>query len=391
MSGIYIHIPFCKQACFYCNFHFSTSVAQKSDMLAAMHQELRMHAHPEAGALPMAVPHSELIETVYFGGGTPSILSAQELGDLALAIKSNYHVSSEAEWTLEANPDDMTPEKLAGWGQIGINRLSIGIQSFNDDNLRWMHRAHDGTQAYKSIEMTSEAGFRNYSVDLIFGLPGLSDDQWRRNIDMVVRSAAPHIACYALTVEPRTPLEKMIRVGKKEDVDEDTQARQFHILIEELEAAGYEHYEISNFALPGFRSRHNSSYWQQKRYLGIGPSAHSFDGRNRYWNIANNALYIKAIREGRPFFEMERLTTTQQINEYIMTSLRTAEGMDLAWVTEHFGTAVTAQVQGRLNDLRSDWYELSDGCLRLTKEGKLFADRISVLLFQEIDGDEVVL
>lgn len=353
-------------------------------MIVCLKDELRLHLEEssmQAGQMSLAA--DEPIETLYFGGGTPSILHPSEIEALINCVRELYLLSGEAEITLEANPDDMNAENLAAWKRAGINRLSIGIQSFEDAGLRWMNRVHDAAQAIKSIELAMEAGFQNLSVDLIFGVPGLADEEWKQNIDRVINMGIPHVACYALTVEPKTALHSMIRMGKKEDVDQDEQAAQFEILTDRLRAAGYEHYEISNFALPGFRSRHNSSYWQQKRYLGIGPSAHSFDGENRFWNIANNALYMKAIRNKQSFYEKEHLTCEQKINEYIMTALRTMEGMDILYVEERFGSEVKERIKERALQLKKDWYLLKNENLRLTEAGKLFADRISVILFEE--------
>jgi len=271
----------------------------------------------------------EIIETIYFGGGTPSLLTNDDMKSLLDAIKNNYAISKEAEITIEANPDDISKEKLSGWKAAGINRLSIGIQSFKEKDLQWMNRVHNTTQAFESILLAKNAGFNNFSVDLIYGTPGLTDEEWKINVEQVINSGAPHIACYALTVEPNTALQKMISLKKKVDIDTDQQARQFLLLMKWLKEAGYEHYEISNFAKPGYRSKHNNSYWQGKKYIGIGPSAHSYDGESRRWNVANNTLYIQSIKNNIIPFEEEKLTNGERLNEYIMTSLRTIEGLDL--------------------------------------------------------------
>ena len=278
----------------------------------------------------------EIIETIYFGGGTPSLLTNDNIKDLLDAIKNNYAISEEAEITIEANPDDISKEKLSGWREAGINRLSIGIQSFKEKDLQWMNRAHNTTQAFESILLAKNAGFNNFSIDLIYGTPGLTDEEWKMNVEQVINSSAPHIACYALTVEPKTALQKMISLKKKVDIDTDQQARQFLLLMKWLKEAGYEHYEISNFAKPGYRSRHNSSYWQGKKYIGIGPSAHSYDGKCRRWNVSNNALYIQSIKNNIIPFEEENLSNTERLNEYIMTSLRTIEGLDLKIMENNF-------------------------------------------------------
>lgn len=275
---------------------------------------------------------ADIIETIYFGGGTPSVL---DIGDLILVInkiRESFHVLHTAEITLEANPDDIDEDKLTGWKEIGINRLSIGIQSFFEEDLQWMNRAHSSEQAVSSLQSAIKE-FDNITIDLIYGHPLLTNEKWKQNVQKVIDLNIPHISCYALTVEPKTPLDKMIREKKKENVNQGKQAEQFLLLMQWLEEAGYEHYEISNFAKPGFRSKHNSSYWQGKKYLGLGPSAHSFDGISRQWNISNNNVYIGALSKNEIPFEKEILSDTQKLNEYIMTSLRTVEGLDLVKVS----------------------------------------------------------
>jgi len=345
-------------------------------------KEIRLHSQANRENFAgMTLPKDETVETLYFGGGTPSTLEVEEINKLIIEISENYSISENAEITLEANPDDITPKKLANWRKCGITRLSVGIQSFDDENLKWMNRVHNAEQAIKSMTWIKDAGFENYSVDLIFGIPHLTDEKWIANIDRVVEAGVPHIACYALTVEPKTALHKMILLGKKEDVNQEDQARQFEILMSKLHMTGYEHYETSNFALPGFRSRHNSSYWQGKYYLGIGPSAHSYDGENRYWNIANNPLYIKAINEGASFFELEHLTPRQKFDEYIMTALRTIEGVNLKYIETTFGAAMSKKTIEKISKIQREWYDRDDDNIFLTDKGKLFCDRISADLF----------
>jgi len=373
LSGIYIHIPFCKQACHYCNFHFSTSLKQKAALLIALEKEIRL-------TTPFSA--AEQIGTIYFGGGTPSLLSTAEIKTLLDTIRQQFNVNSNAEITLEANPDDINSTKLAGWRSAGINRLSLGIQSFLKEELEWMNRAHNAAQAIDCIELAKNEGFTDFSVDLIYGSPLLEDDQWKRNVDLLIKKHIPHISCYALTVEPKTALDKMILLQKKEAVDPDKQAAQFLLLMKWLGEAGYEHYEISNFAKPGFRSKHNSSYWKGIHYYGFGPSAHSFDGKKRKWNIANNALYIASIDQQTIPFEEETLTTMQQLNEYIMISLRTMEGLDLELVNKRFGQAVYEQVQnGASKYLQNNQMETRENKLLLTNNGKLLADGIAADLF----------
>ncbi len=323
MAGIYIHIPFCKQACHYCNFHFSTSLALQNDFTTALLKEIEWRK---------TYLDQETIETIYFGGGTPSLLPDSALRDILDSVYHHFRISPNPEITLESNPDDMQPDRLQIWKDIGINRLSIGIQSFFAEDLTWMNRAHDARQAIQAVEQVRKTGFDHFSLDLIYGLPGLTDEKWEKNLQTAIASGAPHISCYALTVEPKTALFKMIRMKKTADVQPEQQVSQFLSGIEILEAAGYEHYEISSFAKPGNRSRHNSSYWQAEKYLGLGPSAHSFDGRSRQWNISNNALYIKSVKSGELPFESEILQPGDMLNEYIMTSLRTGK----AWICNMF-------------------------------------------------------
>ncbi len=370
MSGIYLHIPFCKQACHYCNFHFSTSLKQKDAFITAMIKEIRLQ--PSA---------TDIIETIYFGGGTPSILETEDLKKLLDELYKKFQINPEAEITLEANPDDITDTKLKQWKDAGINRFSVGIQSFNEEELRWMNRAHSAGEALDCIDMIRDAGFTNFSVDLIYGSPLLTDAAWEKNMETVISKNVPHVSCYALTVEPKTALDKMILLQKKQAVDAEKQASQFLQLMQWMRAGGYEHYEISNYARPGFRSKHNNSYWQGKPYSGFGPSAHSYNGKARRWNVANNALYIRSLEKDIVPFEEEILTSTQQLNEYIMTSLRTIEGMDLNYVKEAFGIRSAEILQTGLIKWISK-VKNQDSKIILTDEGKLFADGIAAdLLF----------
>jgi oxygen-independent coproporphyrinogen III oxidase len=325
---------------------------------------------------------SEAVATIYFGGGTPSLLKAAELNSILQAVRNRFTVLPDAEITLEANPDDMTADSLATWLQLGINRLSIGIQSFLPQELQWMNRAHDHLQAKDCIALAQAAGFHNLSVDLIYGSPLLSDEDWQRNVMAVVAQQVPHLSCYALTVEPQTALHHQIDKRQSAPVDGDKQAAQFLLLMDWLAAAGYEHYEISNFALPGQRSRHNSSYWQGVPYYGFGPSAHSYDGRARRWNLAHNARYIAAIAQGQLPFEEEVLTPTQQLNEYIMTALRTIEGIDLAVVEARFGQSARQALLRNSQKYVAGENMLQQGNqLMLTRSGKLLADGIAADLF----------
>jgi len=372
MAGIYIHIPFCKQACSYCNFHFSISLRQKNDFLAALLKEIDFRRDYLAG---------EPVETIYLGGGTPSLLTPSQLDRIIKNIYEVFPIRGEPEITLEANPDDMDRVKIREWKNTGINRLSIGVQSFMDRELVLMNRAHDARQAMDCIRQAKES-FPNISADLIYGTASLTEREWEENLDAAISLDLQHLSCYALTIEPKTPLARMIREKKAKDIDPDIQASQFVSLMKRLEQAGFEHYEISNFAKAGKRSRHNASYWEGKKYLGLGPSAHSYDKVSRQWNIANNTLYIQSLEKGELRFERETLTGAQILNEYIMTSLRTSEGCDLAYIRslsdgESANTVrIKAESHIRIGRLYEDKQRLI-----LTNSGKLFADGISADLF----------
>ena len=375
LAGIYIHIPFCKKACNYCNFHFSTQLELKDAMIESLRKEISLQKD--------FISADEAIETIYFGGGTPSILNTSDLEQIIEDIKVKFRVIDVAEITLEANPDDITLEKVKSWKAIGINRLSLGVQSFFDEELKWMNRAHDAENALKSIDEIIEAGISNFSVDLIFGSPVLTNENLKRNLDIIAQKNIPHLSCYALTVEPKTTLSHLIEKKKLAKINTDKQAEQFLIIVDYLSSHGYEQYEISNYAKPGMRSKHNSSYWQGKAYYGLGPSAHSFDGNNkRRWNIANNSLYIKSLSKNELNFEEEILTPTQQINEYIMTALRTTEGIDLNKVDADFGKEIRIALLQKIEKYQNKKkLVINDASLILTREGKLFADGIAADLF----------
>ncbi|HTS42829.1 MAG TPA: radical SAM family heme chaperone HemW [Puia sp.] len=375
MAGIYIHIPFCKKACHYCNFHFSTSLKNRNDFVQALLKEIEWQKE--------YLQH-EPVETIYFGGGTPSLLPDAELREIMEKIYRTFDVNGNAEITLEANPDDISREKIKVWKKTGISRLSLGIQSFFDKDLQWMNRAHNADQGITSIHTILDEGMNNLSVDLIYGTPGLTDKNWEKNIERVIALNIPHLSCYALTVEPNTALNTMILHKKTENINPDDQARQFLLLMQWMGKSGYEHYEISNFALPGKRSRHNSAYWQGKKYLGLGPSAHSYNGISRQWNIANNALYIQSLMNNNLLFEKEVLTNIQRLNEYIMTSLRTTEGIDLRYLSEKFDLATRTAIETNAAHYIKDLKLLKEDLrLKLTNEGKLFADGIAASLFFE--------
>ncbi len=375
MAGIYIHIPFCRQACTYCNFHFSTSTSLKADLISCIIKEISI----SQGFIDSA----EIIDTIYFGGGTPSLLHLDEIRGILEMLNKQFHISPNAEITLEANPDDIAPVVLKEWVTIGINRLSLGVQSFNEEELKYMNRAHTATESRRSIDDIQQAGFSNFSVDLIFGSPFLNLGTLETNLEIIFSKKVPHVSCYALTVEPKTALNKLIEQKKVRPVDAEQQSEQFLLLMKKMQDQDFEHYEISNFAQPGMRSRHNSSYWEGKPYYGFGPSAHSFNGSNkRRWNISNNALYIKSLQQNEVPFEEEILTSDQKLNEYIMTGLRTKEGINLSFIRDTYGIQISDNllVTSKKYIAASRMMEQNNHLL-LTNEGKLFADGIASDLF----------
>ena len=372
MSGIYIHIPFCKQACFYCDFHFSTSLKKKEDMIAALVKEIEIRK-VELG--------NTTIETIYFGGGTPSVLSTKEIETLIAAVYKNFRVVENPEITLEANPDDLSEEKIIELSNSPINRLSIGIQSFFEKDLKLMNRAHNSKEAKKCLEFATQY-FANISVDLIYGIPDCTNQEWRENIQTALSFGVPHISSYALTVEPKTPLASFIKKGIIKNVDDEKAQKQFHILIEVLEKASFIHYEISNFGTEGFFSQNNSSYWLGKLYLGIGPSAHSFDGSQRSWNVRNNTKYINAIAENTLPIERETLSKKDRYNEYIMTGLRTIWGVSFDKIRNEFGDKYIEYLENHSKKhLQKDLLYLENQVLKTTKKGKFLSDGIASDLF----------
>ncbi|RZJ71663.1 MAG: radical SAM family heme chaperone HemW [Flavobacterium sp.] len=372
MAGIYIHIPFCRQACHYCDFHFSTSMKRKEEMVAALAVELHLRKDELGG---------EVIETIYFGGGTPSVLTNTEIQFLLDAVYSNYNVSQNPEITLEANPDDLGAERIGDLAMSPINRLSIGIQSFFEDDLKMMNRAHNAAEAMACLTEAVKH-FDNISIDLIYGVPGMTDERWLQNIDTALSFGVPHISSYALTVEPKTVLHKMIKAGAIASPSDEAAQEHFTILVDTLEANGFIHYELSNFAKEGFFSKNNSAYWLGKKYLGIGPSAHSYDGTSRSWSVSNNIIYIKSIQEGTLPSEREELTTTDRYNEYIMTGLRTIWGISLERISTEFGADYLEYLENQENKFIADGLLIiDDGILKTTKKGKFLADGIASDLF----------
>ena len=378
MAGIYIHIPYCRQACHYCDFHFSTSLKTKDDLVKALMKEARLQQNYFSGWLK---PGRQL-ETVYLGGGTPSLLSGDELKLLLDVLINTFPVSPVAEITLEANPDDLTKEKLLALRQAGINRLSIGIQSFRDEDLRFMNRLHTAAQAEASVTRAQDTGIPNISIDLIYGTPTLNAEGWKQNLEAAFALEVPHLSCYALTVEEKTALSHFIRSGKTVAPDELHIEEQFNTLVKLTGEKGFEHYEISNFAKEGFHSRHNSSYWSGQPYLGLGPAAHSFIGNRRQWNVRNNPSYIKSIEEGKIPCETEELTVNQRFNEYVMISLRTRTGMDLEKVKSEFGNDFVSHLLKEIETpVAEGLVEKKENQIVITGKGKLFADRIASDLF----------
>jgi oxygen-independent coproporphyrinogen-3 oxidase len=372
MSGIYIHIPFCKQACHYCDFHFSTSMKKKDEMVLALAKEIKLRKNEF---------ENDTIETIYFGGGTPSVLTTTEIQFLIDAVYENYTVSENPEITLEANPDDLSQERIRELSKSPINRLSIGIQSFFEDDLMMMNRAHNSAEARKCLEEATKY-FDNISLDLIYGIPGMSNEKWKQNIETALSFGIPHISSYALTVEPKTALNKLIQTGKIDKPKDEVAEEHFQILVETLESKEFVHYELSNFGKENYFSKNNSAYWLGKKYLGIGPSAHSYDGISRSWNVSNNSIYLKSLEENRLPNETEILSKTDRYNEYVMTGLRTIWGVSLDRIEKEFGNSyldyLQKQSQKFLND---DLLFIDDNILKPTQKGKFLTDGIASDLF----------
>ncbi|MGQ3677092.1 radical SAM family heme chaperone HemW [Tenacibaculum discolor] len=384
MAGIYLHIPFCKQACYYCDFHFSTSLKKKEELVSCLVKELELRKEELL---------NETIETIYFGGGTPSLLSIHEIELLLNTISKNYTVIEDPEITLEANPDDLSEEKIIELSKTPINRLSIGIQSFFEEDLQLMNRAHNAQEARKCLSVATRY-FDNITIDLIYGVPNMSNKRWRENLQIAFDFGINHISSYALTVEPKTALDSFIKQGKYPDVDEAVAKEHFDILVAETAKNGFVHYEISNFGKPNYFSKHNTSYWLGKKYIGIGPSAHSFNKTHRSWNVANNVKYIKTIQEGNLPLEQEELTIKDQFNEYLMTGLRTIWGVSLEKIEKDFGEEFRKNLlknadkfinQGLLvigNELKKpDSDNNVKKVLKTTSKGKFLADGLASELF----------
>ncbi len=381
MSGIYIHIPFCKQACHYCDFHFSTSMKKKDELVEALITELQLRKNEL---------QDQEVETIYFGGGTPSLLTNEELVLLIESVYKNYKVSANPEITLEANPDDLTEQRIIALSKTPINRLSIGIQSFFEDDLKSMNRAHNAEEAEKCLEFATQY-YDNITIDLIYGIPNMSLDKWQANLEKAFRFGINHISSYALTVEPKTALATFIKKGNYPPIDEDLALEHFNHLVTETEKQGFVHYEISNFGKPNYFSKHNTSYWQGKTYLGIGPSAHSFHQTQRSWNVSNNSKYIQEIQNNTLPNTVEILSISDQYNEYVMTGLRTIWGVSLQKVESDFGTDYkkhllqTSQkyIEEGLLVTSSDFDANQNSIekLKTTQKGKFLVDGIASQLF----------
>ena len=375
MPGLYLHIPFCKQACHYCDFHFSTSLALKGRLVEAIAAEIALRKD-YLGPRPV-------IDTVYFGGGTPSLLTASELNELFATIATHFDLAPGAEITLEANPDDLTPAKLAELARSPINRLSIGLQSFHEPHLRLMNRAHTAHESATAVLRAQDAGFENISIDLIYGIPAPGHHIWEADLANALALNVPHISAYSLTIEPGTAFENWQRKGRFAAPPDEFVATQFELLLKALRGAGYEQYEISSFCQPGHESRHNSAYWAGVPYLGLGPSAHSFDGQNRLATIANNPQYVAAVLErGEVPATLDELTPRDRANEYLLTTLRTSRGASLAHLRDALGHDLRLAHAPYLAHLAAHgWAEIDHETLRLTDKGKLLADQITLELF----------
>ncbi|MFN8357738.1 MAG: radical SAM family heme chaperone HemW [Spirosomataceae bacterium] len=368
---LYIHIPFCRQACHYCDFHFSTNLSRKADMVTAICEEIKLQQN---------YLNTKHLQTIYLGGGTPSLLTTDELHQVFDTIQRYFSIDANAEITLEANPDDFGKDwKLLPY----INRLSIGIQSFNDQHLHYLHRIHTADEASSCVKQAQDAGIQNITIDLIYAIPAPNHTSWQQDLEQAVALQVPHISAYCLTIEPQTVFGKWLKTKQIAPIDDTFAAEQFQLLIAYLQEQGFEQYEISNFAKPTWHSRHNSSYWKGDPYLGVGPSAHSFDGRfTRQYNVSNNAKYLHALQQGNIPCEVEYLTITDRVNEYLLTTLRTQWGCSLHEIERLGVLDFIKQRQSELERfVQSDWLVIQHQTLYLTAAGKLFADKIAAELF----------
>jgi oxygen-independent coproporphyrinogen-3 oxidase len=375
LAGIYIHIPFCKQACYYCDFHFSVSLKNKDTLLKSLETEL---------ILRKDYLQNSPIETIYFGGGTPSLLTADEILRLFEVVSNNYNLNSEIEFTLEANPDDLSTQKVKELSKTPINRFSIGIQSFFENDLKFMNRAHTVSEADSSVKRVQDAGFENITIDLIYGIPKMNADKWKENLHKAFDLKVPHLSCYALTVEEKTALHHLIKTKKYPTVSDELAFEHYQILVKETAQHNFIQYELSNFGKDGYFSKHNMSYWMGKSYLGIGPSAHSFNGSSRSWNIANNPKYIKSLIQKELPITTEILTLTNQFNEYLMTGLRTVFGVSLSEIELRFGLNYKNHLLNQVEkQLHLKQVEIKNNTIYITSEGRFLTDSILTDLFFE--------
>ncbi len=371
MAGIYLHIPFCKQACTYCDFHFSVNMASKPELVQAMLKEIDQRKDYLKG---------EKVETIYFGGGTPSVLSEEELNSILEKINDEFDVATNAEITLECNPDDLTKEKLSELKKAGINRLSIGLQSFGDQELKWMNRAHTAAESVSCVKLAQEAGFDNITIDLIYGSRFQTINGWYGTLERALKLNVQHISAYNLTIESKTKLGLSHQMGSEPEVNEDFSAEQFKIMLDVLGKGGFIQYEISNFGKEGYFSKHNSNYWLGAHYLGLGPSAHSFDGISRQWNVRSNTAYIQKVNVNEIYFEKEVLSESERYNEYILTRLRTMWGCDKKEIGKLFGKDVLAAFEENVEKHKA-YFILADDVVTLNVEGKLKADYLASEFF----------
>ena len=375
MAGIYLHIPFCKQACFYCDFHFAVSLKNKDELLKSMKKEL---------VLRKDYLENQPIETIYFGGGTPSLLSADEILNLFDTIYKNYNLSTDIEFTLEANPDDLTAQKVKEFTKTPINRFSIGVQSFFEEDLKFMNRAHTANDADASVKRVQDAGFDNITIDLIYGIPNMSAEKWKENLYKSFELKVPHLSCYALTVEEKTALHHLIKTQKYPSVSDELAHEHFQILVAETAQHHFIQYELSNFGKEGYFSKHNLSYWMGKSYLGVGPSAHSFNGISRSWNVANNPKYIKSLMQNELPLTSEILTKTNQFNEYLMTGLRTIFGVSIGEIEKRFGIVYKNHLLKQLEKHQHYQHaEIKEDTIFITSKGRFLTDTILADLFFE--------
>jgi oxygen-independent coproporphyrinogen-3 oxidase len=381
MAGIYIHIPFCKSKCAYCNFFSLASESKINDYVEALKKEIVLRKNYLGG---------EIVKTIYFGGGTPSLLSVKNIEEILELLNKNYEIISSPEITLEINPDTIDREKMFSLKQIGVNRMSVGIQSFDDEDLRYLGRRHDSRHAMQVLEDIKQTDFEKITLDLIYGMPTLTEEKWNKNLDIFFSTGITHLSAYALTVEPKTILGQRIEKGELQSVSEEDTIRHYNILVDRTKENGFEHYEISNFAKEGFRSQHNSIYWRDEKYLGLGPSAHSYDGISRQWNISNLTKYIQLVgdaetqrrRDAELFYEKEILSTEDKFNEYVMTSLRTSWGCDIEKIERDYGKSYAHHFLKNIKKYLENGEMLKENnTYFLSEEGKLFADGIAADLF----------